>query len=223
MDQEPYSFVESLISHSKRYWGLKMRDIEKTLGLNLNRRSKSYAANVIYHALGLMERESNTKEFKNVNINIKTVRCNPGLKPINTMSLRGYRYDEIIEEEWDNSKLKSDIENILMVVLTMPRKGAAQENSILETVLLHIPTDEDMKIIENDWKTIVSLIKENKADKLTGHIGQIVQTRPKAANSQDKISAPGGHMLVKKGFFIRTEYLQGILNKYMDTILKDID
>ena len=110
-----------------------------------------------------------------------------------------------------------------MVVLTMPRKGSAQENSILETVLLHIPTNDDMKIIENDWKTIVSLIKENKADKLTGHIGQIVQTRPKAANSQDKISAPGGHMLVKKGFFIRTEYLQRILNKYMDTILKDIE
>lgn len=218
MEEIP-DFIETLILHSRIYWGMKVEDIAEKLCLNLEKTSKSYAATVIYRALELGNGGKYAEEFKKAGVNIKTVRCNPGLRPIYAMSLRGYKYEDIINEEWDSSKLKEDVEKMLLIVLTLPRRGAKLAEARLETVLYHTPNDADMRTMEEDWKDIIERIREGRANELGGRIGKIIQTRPKARDSNDKIPAPGGHMLVKKGFFIRPDYFHKILNIYIEDIL----
>jgi len=164
--------------------------------------------------LGITRGGSLYKHYKEAKINIKTIRCNPGLKVIETMSLRGYNYDEIISQKWENSKLISDTSNILIIVLELPEENSHQKEALFKTILLHKPTQKDIEIIKKDWLTIVSYIKQKKAGELVAGIGEIIQTRPKARDKKDTAVAPGNHKVVKKGFFIRTFYLQKILDNY---------
>jgi len=97
-------FDKNIIDCSKKYWGLKISEIVDIMGSNININSKNYAAEVIYRALGVRSGDVHEKEYTLSKLNLKTVRCNPGLKPIYAMSLRGYRYTDIVHETWETKK-----------------------------------------------------------------------------------------------------------------------
>ena len=210
------SFLAVIAVKSKKYLGWRIEDIENDLGLNYNKKGKSYARKVLDHALGIKSDGVLYNQYRKSGLNIKTIRCKPGFKVIYAMSFRYYDYMEIIKEDWENSTLKNEISKLLFLILTLPNKKAPQNEAIFDSLILHTPAEDDLETMKNDWFTIVNMIRDKKANKLTGDIGKIIQTRPKAKNSKDIIEAPGGYKVVRKCFFIRTSYLQKILDDYQE-------
>jgi len=134
------------------------------------------------------------------------------------MSFKNYDYMKVINEEWETSKFKNEIKILLLLIHRKPSKDAKKEDSIFEYVMLYIPTNEVLEIMKNDWNTIVGIIRDGKADKLTASVGEIIQTRPKAPNSKAVIEAPGGHKVVKKCFWIKKDHFQKILDNRHDNL-----
>lgn len=214
-------FIYSIISRSRKFVGHCIKDIVKTYDLDVNIDSKNYAAEVIFKVLGISGGGHFFDTDEKSSVYVKTVRCNPNLKYIETMSLRGFDYMKIIKEKWANSKLKQDISNILMIVLELPVEKVHQEEARFVTTIFHRPNPIDEEIIKNDWKEIVSMMEDEKADEINANYGRIVQVRPKAANKDDKILAPGNKMVVRSAFFIRNFYIQNILENYKLGIIKN--
>jgi len=132
------------------------------------------------------------------------------------MSFRYFDYMKIIEDDWENSTLKKEINKLLFLIFKLPKKDAPQKDAYFDSLFIHIPTTEDLEIMKNDWLTIVNMIREGKANELTGKIGKIIQTRPKARDSKVLIEAPGGYKVGRKCFFIRNNYLQKIIDDYQE-------
>ncbi len=209
---DPSELMARIVIESMQYWGKTIDELREEFGGNSSRGAKSYAASVVYRALGLRKGEEHAKELLESGINVKTVRCNPGLRPIYAMSLRGFDYNDIITTEWEDSKAFEDVQRMLLVILLLPKRGAPQGKAILHSIIYHRPNTETLDTMRRDWLQAKRLVKAKKADKLTGAMGEILQTRPKASDGNDTVEAPGGIEVVKKGFFIRTDYLKKVIH-----------
>lgn len=210
------NFMQIISTQSKVFVNWSIEEIENYLGTNLNEKSKNYVRNVIDRAFGIDKDGTIFSRYKKSGAYIKTVTCNPGLKAIETLSLRGFDYNKIIHKKWENSKLKDDIDNLVLVILELPELKSPKKNALFRAIIRFRPNYNDMNIIEKDWYDIVAYIKQNKANELDARVGEIIQSRPKARNSSDTAIAPGGHEVVKKGFFIKKPYLQEILDNFKE-------
>ncbi len=200
-----------------QYLGWTVGEIKNRLEIQFKKHPKNYAAYVIRKAVGITKEGNLYIQNKNAKMKVFTYRCLPGLKVKETISIGGYRYNEIINQKWENSELKINISNFILLVLELPNTKAKQEEAIFKTVLFHKPTGTDMDKIREDWSDIVDYIKTKKADDLDASVGgRIIQTRPKAADGDDKVLAPGNQRTVKRGFFIKTNYIQNILDNYKE-------
>jgi len=211
------SFIATIKARSKKYLGWGIEEIEKDVGKNYDKeKAKSYVSLVLSHALGIAKGGSLNDKFRNSGINIKTIPLKHDLRIKEDMSFRNYDYMKVVNEDWENSKFKKEIEILLLLVHRLPSKDAKKEEAIFDFVLPVIPTDEDIEIMKKDWLEIVKIIKDGNADKLKAGTGKIVHTRPKAPNSKKVIEAPGGYKVVKKCFWIRKDYFQKILNDFQE-------
>jgi len=208
------SFIATLKAKSKKYIGWKIEDIETDLSLNYNKKGKSYHRMILNHALGINANGALYNQYKESGLNVKVIRRKPNHNVIYAMSFRSYDYMEIINEKWENSIFNKEVSKLIFLILTLPEDSSPIKDACFDFIMIHIPSDNELEIMKNDWSFIVNKIKDGRADELKGEEGEIVQTRPKAENSKSRIKAPGGLMEVRKCFFIRTQYLQRILNEY---------
>ena len=210
------SFIATIKARSKKYIGWRIEDIELDLGLNYDKNGKSYARMVLNHVLGITSDGALYDQYMSSGLNIKSIRCKPGFKVIYAMSFRYYDYMEIIKEDWESSTFRNEVNKLLFLILTLPKKDSPQKDAYFDSIILHIPSESDLEIMKKDWLSIVNMIRDERANELKGKEGEIVQTRPKSKNSKVRIKAPGGLMEVRKCFFIRTNYLQKILDNYQE-------
>jgi len=210
------AFTSTFINYSKRFWGRTIEDIMKEYNIAYNEKKLDYAAAVMKKVLGLNKNGLFNEARKKAKIIFKTVRCDPGLKPIYAMSFNYFKYFDLIKEKWENSTLRTEISNMIFCVLQLPEKDAHQKSAIVESVFLHMPDKYYLSIFKEDWENVVKFIRNNKAKDLRGHMGKYVQPRDHGRNKKDKIPAPGGYMEKKRSFHLRTDYIEKALQDYKD-------
>lgn len=216
--KEPDDLVDEVIRRARPFLGMTVGEIHESIepDVHYHRLFKSYAAYILNMALGVGQDKALGSGLGKAGLRLKTVRCNPGHRPIYAMSLRGFDYVRVGKVEWQDSKCYEDVSRMLIAVLTLPHKDASQEEAVLEKVFFHKPSPGDLKTMRQDWEMLSGMVRDGRAHEITGHLGRIIQARPKGINAKDTKRAPGGHELVKKAFFLRTDYLRRVLQRELD-------
>ena len=85
------------------------------------------------------------------------------------------------------------------------------------TPVLWQPSPEQQALLKQDWEEIMELIALGKVDSITARHGEVLQLRPKAANSQaltQSIAADGTMGLSNpRGFYLKIAFTQDILTQ----------
>ncbi len=125
-------------------------------------------------------------------------------------------YDKPIDDELNNSHLWEKCSNILLIYYERDRNIDKLDQRIHHAVLF-TPPPEDLKIIEEDYKTIVSMIKSGHAEDLSEGMTMYLGACTKGASS--KSVAPqfyGSHVPAKRrAFCFKTKYMNHILDAYI--------
>jgi len=70
-----------------------------------------------------------------------------------------------------------------------------------------------------DWQELTDMIVLGDVENITGRHGQVLQLRPKAANSKAKTQAFDRHgrpfETLPRGFYLKTSFTQILLNKHL--------
>lgn len=104
------SIEEIVISKFQPFYGKSAEEIEQSFELELNRKAKSYFANLTNAILGI-ELGHKIEEFEKADIQVKTIRLKENNLPKEDISFPTFEYQELIETEWEDSDFKTILES----------------------------------------------------------------------------------------------------------------
>ena len=109
------SLEEIILSKFKPYHGLTVEKIIKKLGIKLNGNAKSFYASLTKAILGV-ELDKEIEEFEKAEIIVRTVRLKENDLPKEDISFPTFKYEELIEEDWETSEFKELLEHKFLFV-----------------------------------------------------------------------------------------------------------
>lgn len=194
---------EIVISKFKPYYNKTVEQILKKTGVKINTTAKSFYANLTKAILGI-ELDKEIEEFEKAEIIVKTVRLKENNLPKEDISFSNFKYEEIVNEEWDESNFKDILEHKFLFVFFQFEK----KKLVLRNVKFWNMPYEDILEAEKVWaktKDIVSkgkIVKEivgttrytnfpNKSFNSVSHV------RPHATNAADTYPLPTKDKLTK--------------------------
>ncbi len=199
---------EIVISRFKPYYGKTVQQILKKTGTEINTKAKSFYANLTNVILGI-ELDKNIEEFEKAEITVKTVRLKENNLPKEDLSFSNFKYEEIVNEDWDDSNFKDILEHKFLFVFYQ----FENEELVLRKVKFWNMPYADIQEAEKVWiktKEVVAkgkIVKGFKTDK-NGKVSRetnfpnkkfnkVSHVRPHATDSSDTYSLPTKDKLTK--------------------------
>jgi DNA mismatch repair protein MutH len=191
------NFEDLVITKFEKYYSKSTEQIEANLGLNLNKKAKSYFASLSKRILGV-DIKSEIEEFAKADIILKTVRLKNNDLPKESISFSTFKFDEIINEDWDDSTFKAVLEHKFLFIFylidgdklylkrakfwNMPYEDIEKAKLVWEKTRQLILDGNIVKEVTNKWKR-----KTNFPNTL---FNKVAHVRPHAKNANDTYPLP---------------------------------
>ncbi|MCG8893964.1 DNA mismatch repair protein [Tenacibaculum finnmarkense] len=151
------SIEEIVISKFEPFYGKTPLEIEKNFNLKLNKKAKSYFANLTKAILGIGLNKK-IEEFEKADVQVKTVRLKENNLPDQHISFPIFKYQEIIDSNWDNSNFKNILEQKFFFVFYQ----FENKKLILKKIKFWNMSNADIEDTKVVWDKTVETIKEGK-------------------------------------------------------------
>lgn len=200
---------EIVIEKFKPFYGKTEEEILKKLDLEINRKAKSFYANLTKAILGI-SLEKEIEEFEKAEIQVKTIRLKENNLPKEDISFPTFKYEELVTEDWENSNFKNILEHKFLFVFFQ----FENDKLVLRKVKFWNMPYSDIIEVEKVWtKTqqvvakgeIVKEIKTNKNGKEvrftnfpSKKFSSISHVRPHAKDASDTYTLPKKDKLTKQ-------------------------
>jgi DNA mismatch repair protein MutH len=84
--------------------------------------------------------------------------------------------------------------------------------------LLWTPNEEENEQLKRDWEELMDMIVLGKVERITARHGEVLQIRPKAANSRALTEATGEHgepiLTLPRGFYLKKNFTAALLARH---------
>jgi DNA mismatch repair protein MutH len=196
----------------RRYVGKTVDEVAAILGKQPNA-NKNYGANIARQAV-LSVSAIDTREFKLVGPTIRSPRIGADLFPYEAISFPAFRHNELIDENWEDSALLADVENMLLAPRIGKSRATPQGDCRLGELLFWRPSEEQLAAIQKEWVMFRDLIAAKQASALpAASRTTAIHVRPHGRDSADRDMTPGGGDETKKSFWLNKEMVQRILTE----------
>lgn len=220
------TFEEVILDKFKAYYGKTVSQIINDLNIELNSKAKNFYANLVKAILGI-ELNNNIEEFEKADISIKTIRLNSNNKPKEQISFPAFKFNDLVNEKWEDSKIYNLLEKkFLFVFFKIDSNG---ELKLSKVRFWNMPFKDREEVKEVWLKTkkvilsgeIVNSTKVNKNGKLIRNTNfpnkksnKVAHVRPHALNSEDTYPLPvtdkftQSNSYTKQCFWLNSEYVR---------------
>lgn len=144
-------------------------------------------------------------EIAKAGIEIKTIRLNHLGKTKEHMSFPGFKYLEIVEQDWEDSSFFEKLERkFLFVVFQIDEQG---EERLVKVGYWNMPFSdrEEARRVWEETRRKVSIDATSLPGAKESYVAHV---RPKAKNAADTLPTPRNGYLVKKCFWLNKDYIQ---------------
>lgn len=183
------------------------------------RRAKGWVGTLVEAALGADAGSRAVPDFEHLGIELKTLPIDRAGKPRETTFVCTIALTEVGDTEFEDSLLHHKLRRVLWVPVESEPDVPIAERRIGQG-LLWSPSEEQLGDLRFDWDELAGLIGRGGVEAVTGHLGQWVQVRPKAANSRSRRRADDADGVplaaLPRGFYLRTQFTARILREHFD-------
>ena len=157
-------------------------------------------------------------DFAHLNIELKTLPIDFNGKVLESTYVCVLNLTPQGVTEWESSPVFAKLQTVLWVPIAKQPAGSVMD-SVVATPFLWKPTAAEMLLLRQDWENAVELVSLGKVDKLNARLGEVLQVRPKAANSRvlTKAYDRSGRVIetLPRGFYLRAGFTQQILQRHL--------
>lgn len=214
--------LEQLLSQAQSIAGLTFGELADELHIPVPidlKRDKGWVGMLLERALGATAGSKAEQDFSHLGVELKTLPINAEGYPLETTFVSLAPLVQNSGVKWENSHVRHKLSCVLWMPIEGSRHIPLRERHIGAPIFWK-PTAEQERQLKQDWEELMDLIVLGKLEQITARIGEVMQLRPKGANSRAVTKGIGknGEIIdtLPLGFYLRKEFTAQILNVFLD-------
>lgn len=202
------SFEQATANWFRPFIGLSVAEISRKLQFfKAGTNHKSFLPDLVRRMLQVDGRD--ISEIKNAGIEIKTIRLQENGKPKESMSFPGFRFDEIVNQTWEESSFFEKIERkFLFVVFQIESDGT----ELLDRVAYWNMPYDDREEAREVWEETQRRVKKGVTKFPSKSENRVAHVRPKGKNGSDLIPLPNGQLHLRQCFWLNNSYIADVVS-----------
>ena len=213
--------TEELLSRAQAIAGLSFGELAAQLGIPVPpdlKRDKGWVGMLLETALGATAGSKAEQDFRHLGIELKTIPINAQGYPLETTFVSLAPLIQNSGVNWQNSHVRHKLSRVLWIPIEGSRSIPLAERRIGIPILWQ-PTEQQERLLQRDWEELMDYIVLGQLDKINARLGEVLQLRPKGANSKSLTKGIGknGEIIdtLPLGFYLRKAFTHEILQQFV--------
>ncbi len=179
---------------------------------------KGWQGQFIERCLGADAGNESRPDFSLLDIELKTIPIDFAGKVQESTYVCVVNLHNNLAVQWRESAVFHKLKQVLWVPIAQ-QPGAPIHQSVIASPFLWQMNAQQEALIRQDWEDAMALISVGKVHQLNAKFGDVLQVRPKAANSRvltqvvDDQGESG--QTLPRGFYLRAKFTQGLLHHHL--------
>lgn len=181
------------------------------------KRDKGWVGQLLEWHLGASAGSKPVPDFAELGIELKTIPVGYNGKPLETTFVCVAPLIGLHGLHWENSHIRHKLARVLWIPVEGEREIPLAERHV-GSPLLWSPSAEEEQQLRQDWEELMDMIVLGRVEHITARHGEVLQLRPKAANSRALTEAYGANgqpiKTLPRGFYLKTTFTASLLERY---------
>ena len=177
-------------------------------------RRKGRVGQLVERALGAPGGSSRGPDLPTLGVELKTIPLNRQGVPQETTFVCTVPLSELPYTDFEQSVLRQRLARVLFVPIES-EPGLPYEQRRVGQALLWSPSPAELALLRQDWERVARLVTAGEVESITGHLGEVLQVRPKAANASVHrvLETEDGQVqwVRPRGFYLRRTFTAAIV------------
>jgi len=215
---EPKSEQE-LVTRAWGLGGLTLGELGERVGIEVPTegvRGKGVAGQILEKALGASAGSRAEPDFVELGIELKTIPLDATGKPKESTFVASISLSAMADTDWERSVVLKKLSRVLFVPVEAASETPLRDRRV-GRAYLWVPTEEEKQRLRADWERLAEMIAAGDVERITGHLGEVMQVRPKAPHGRSRRRAPDEEGAVQwtmpRGFYLRPSFTGAVLSR----------
>ncbi len=209
-----------LLQRAMTLAGLPLGELAQAISLPIPRdlrRDKGWVGMLLERYLGASAGSKPERDFAEIGVELKTIPVNASGRPLETTFVCVAPLTGNSGVTWENSHVRHKLTRVLWVPVEGERTIPLAARRI-GTPLLWSPTAQEESMLQRDWEELMDMIVLGEVEQITARHGEVLQIRPKAANSKALTEGIGRNgqpiMTLPRGFYLKKTFTGPLLARH---------
>lgn len=209
-----------LLARATALAGYTLGELALRIGLPVPRnlqRDKGWVGMLLERYLGASAGSKPEQDFAEIGVELKTIPVDAAGRPLETTFVCVAPLTGNSGVTWLNSHVRHKLARVLWVPVEGERSIALEQRRV-GAALLWSPNADEERQLQNDWEELMDMIVLGQVDRITARHGEVLQIRPKAANSKALTEAIGRNgqpvMTLPRGFYLKKTFTAPLLARH---------
>lgn len=212
---------QDLLCLAQSLAGLTFGELAEELGISVPenlKRDKGWVGTLIETALGANAGSKAEQDFAHLGIELKTIPVDCQGRPLETTFVSLAPLIQNTGITWHSSHVRHKLSKVLWIPIEGKRDIPVAQRRIGQPILWQ-PNYEQEQRLKQDWEELMEYIVFGRLDEISARIGEVLQLRPKGANSKAVTKGIGknGEVIdtLPLGFYLRKNFTYEILQQFL--------
>lgn len=209
-----------LLAQAQRLAGYTLGELAELAGMPTPRdlkRDKGWIGVLLERWLGASAGSKPEQDFAALGVELKTIPIDPLGGPLETTFVCVAPLTGNTGVVWETSHVRHKLKRVLWVPVEGLRTIPLAERRVGSPLLWSPDADEEQQL-RQDWEELMDLIVLGQVTRITARHGEVLQLRPKAANSKALTEAIGEHgepiLTLPRGFYLKKNFTRALLARH---------
>ncbi len=209
-----------LLTQAQQLAGYTLGELAGLAGLPVPRdlkRDKGWTGILLELWLGASAGSKPEQDFAALGVELKTIPIDSAGRPLETTFVCVAPLTGNTGVVWETSHVRHKLRRVLWVPIEGSRDIPVSERRV-GSPLLWSPSEEEDTQLRMDWEELMDLIVLGQVERITARHGEVLQLRPKAANSKALTEAVGAHgepiLTLPRGFYLKKNFTGALLARH---------
>ena len=209
-----------LLQRAQELAGLTLGELAYQAGIAVPpdlRRDKGWVGQLLEWHLGASAGSKPVPDFAELGIELKTSPIGYNGKPLETTFVCVAPLIGVQGLSWQQSHIRHKLARVLWIPVEGERDLPLADRHV-GSPLIWSPSAQEEAQLQQDWEELMDMIVLGQVEQITARHGEVLQLRPKAANSKALTEAYGANgqpiKTLPRGFYLKTNFTAAILERY---------
>lgn len=181
------------------------------------KRDKGWTGILLELWLGASAGSKPEQDFAALGVELKTIPIDRQGRPLETTFVCVAPLTGNSGVVWETSHVRHKLKRVLWIPVEGERAIPLAERRV-GSPLLWSPSPHEEAQLRQDWEELMDLIVLGNVERITARHGEVLQLRPKAANSKALTEAIGAHgetiLTLPRGFYLKKNFTGALLARH---------